>query len=158
MRKALDEGNTSCRVSVSLQKAFVFVNHQILLPAKLHHTGYMICRVSNDWFKSSAKLQSICIHKWLLHGYHRYLLKILESRLFQDFVRNTLETIYFWGQCPRKSWKKLCSQQLWTLNFGCFIVWGGWVWVNCLKTMEQLFYFGGRQINGTYTKISIQKG
>ena len=48
IRKALDDGNTGCRVFVVLQKAFDTVDHQILL-AKLN-CG--ICGVSNDWFKS----------------------------------------------------------------------------------------------------------
>ena len=49
IRKALDDGNIGCEVFVDLQKAFVNVDHQILL-AKLNYHG--ICRVSNDWFKS----------------------------------------------------------------------------------------------------------
>ena len=48
MRKALDDGNIGCGVSVDLQKAFDTVDHQKLL-AKLNYYG--ICRVSNDWFK-----------------------------------------------------------------------------------------------------------
>ena len=49
IRKALDNGNIGCGVFVDLQKAFVTVDHQILL-TKLNHYG--ICGVSNDWFKS----------------------------------------------------------------------------------------------------------
>ena len=49
IRKALDDGNIGCGVLVDLQKAFVTVDHQILL-AKLNH--YAIRGVSNDWFKS----------------------------------------------------------------------------------------------------------
>ena len=49
IRKALDDGNIGCRVFVDLQKAFDTVDHKMLL-AKLNH--YVICRVSNDWFKS----------------------------------------------------------------------------------------------------------
>ena len=39
-----------CGIFVDLQKVFDTVDHQTLL-AKLNHYG--ICRVSNDWFKSS---------------------------------------------------------------------------------------------------------
>ena len=49
LKKALDDGNVGCRVSVDLQKDFDTVDHQILL-AKLNHYG--IRGVSNDWFKS----------------------------------------------------------------------------------------------------------
>ena len=49
IRKALDDGNIRCGVSVDLQKAFDTVDHHILL-AKLSHDG--IHSVSNDWFKS----------------------------------------------------------------------------------------------------------
>ena len=49
IRKALDDENIGCGVFVELQKAFVTVDHQILL-AKLNH--YAIHGVSNDWFKS----------------------------------------------------------------------------------------------------------
>ena len=49
IRKALDGGNTGCRVFVDFQKAFDTADHQILL-AKLNHYG--IRGLSNDWFKS----------------------------------------------------------------------------------------------------------
>ena len=49
IRKALHSGNIGCRVFVDLQKAFVIVEHQILL-TKLNHYGIPL--VSNDWFKS----------------------------------------------------------------------------------------------------------
>ena len=49
IRKALDDGNIGCGVSVDLQKAFDIVDHKILL-AKLNHCG--IHGVSNDWFIS----------------------------------------------------------------------------------------------------------
>ena len=49
IRKALDDGNIGCGVSVDLQKAFDTADYQILL-AKLNHYG--IRGVSNDWFKS----------------------------------------------------------------------------------------------------------
>ena len=58
IRKALDDGNTGCgltkslqyqKLLVDLQRAFDTVDHQILL-AKLSHYG--IRGVSNDWFKS----------------------------------------------------------------------------------------------------------
>ena len=49
IRKALDDGNIGCGVSVDLQKAFDTVDHQLLL-GKLNHYG--ICGVSNDWPKS----------------------------------------------------------------------------------------------------------
>ena len=49
IRKALDDGNIGCGVSVDLHKAFDTGNHQILL-AKSNHYG--IRGVSNDWFKS----------------------------------------------------------------------------------------------------------
>ena len=64
MRKALDDGNVGCGVSVDLQKAFDTVDQQILL-AKLNHYG--IHGVSNDWFKSylSNCSQYICIYKWI---------------------------------------------------------------------------------------------
>ena len=45
IRKALDDGNIYCGVSVDLQKAFDTVDHQILL-AKLNHCG--IRGVSNN--------------------------------------------------------------------------------------------------------------
>ena len=45
IRKALDDGNIGDGVFVDLQKAFDFVDHQVLL-AKLNH--YEIRRVSND--------------------------------------------------------------------------------------------------------------
>ena len=45
LRKALDDGNTGCRIFVDLQKAFDAVDHQILL-RKLNH--YRIPGVSND--------------------------------------------------------------------------------------------------------------
>ena len=45
IRKAFDDGNIGCGIFVDLQKAFVTVDHQILL-AKLNH--YRILRISND--------------------------------------------------------------------------------------------------------------
>ena len=49
IRKALDDGTTSCGISVDSQKAFNTIDCQIVL-AKLNHSG--ICGVWNDWFKS----------------------------------------------------------------------------------------------------------
>ena len=49
IRKALDDGNISCRVFVDMKIAFDTVDKQILL-AKLNH--YEIHGVSNDWFES----------------------------------------------------------------------------------------------------------
>ena len=55
IRKALDDGNIGCGVSVDLQKAFDTADYQILL-AKLNHYG--IREVSNDWFKSDLSNRS----------------------------------------------------------------------------------------------------
>ena len=49
IRKAFDEENIGCGVFANLEKAFDTLDNQLLL-AKLNH--YMICGISNDWFKS----------------------------------------------------------------------------------------------------------
>ena len=46
IKKALDDGNIDCGVFVDLQKAFVIVDHQILL------ANVNPYELSKDWFKS----------------------------------------------------------------------------------------------------------
>ena len=52
IRKNLDQGNIGYGIFVDLQKAFVTVEHGILL-AKLDHYG--IRYLANEWFRSSRK-------------------------------------------------------------------------------------------------------
>ena len=67
IRKTLDDGNIGCGVFVDLQKAFITVDHQILL-AKSNRYG--ICGVSNDWFKSYL---SNCSQYVSINGYESSL-------------------------------------------------------------------------------------
>ena len=102
IRKALDDGNIGCGVSVDMQKAFHTVDHQIRL-AKLNH--HRIRGVSNDWFKSYLSNGNQYV---FTNGYESGLAAIncgapqgsvLGSLLFSFYINDLNQVITFCKIC-----------------------------------------------------------